>query len=312
MPKTNNLKSYAKRVIDLTDIGIELGFYRNPCGNFSLIHLDNGNWLCHMRIFQYWIDGDRQGYWTNDTMQLNEPDKHQFVILDKDFNYVKKLENTISTYYADPQFNEQKPYLEDGRLVRWDNGIYLSSAIFYQNHEKYERFGLEIQKIILNGENVEAEHLWNSCEEGVLGRQKNWMPIPDKPFKYIAETYENGVVAMDISTGDMTQGGDLSGELYRGNTPLVETDFGYMTITHRLGMDERGRKVYMNYIVEYNKDLSVRRISNPFKLSDYNIEFVTTLDRFPDGELAIGVTVMDDTPLVMIYDELEFKEIVNM
>lgn len=65
---TNNLKSLAKRTIDLSTIGFELGFYRNPCGNFSLIHLDNGNWLCHMRIFQYWIDGDKQGYWTNDTM----------------------------------------------------------------------------------------------------------------------------------------------------------------------------------------------------------------------------------------------------
>lgn len=132
------------------------------------------------------------------------------------------------------------------------------------------------------------------------------MPIPDKDFKFITETYERGSVMIDISTGRMTQGGDVSGEMYRGNTPLLKTDFGYMTITHKLTEDEHKRKRYLNYLVEYNEDLSVKGISRPFKLCDENIEFITTMDRLPNGELAIGVTEMDDTPRIMVFNEEEF------
>ena len=94
-------------------------------------------------------------------------------------------------------------------------------------------------------------------------------------------------------------------ELFRGNTPLVETDFGYMTITHKLDFDEYKRKRYNNFIVEYNKDLSVRRISKPFKLTNSNIEFVTAL-MIGDGKMTIGVTELDETPFIMEFDKEDF------
>ena len=94
--------------------------------------------------------------------------------------------------------------------------------------------------------------------------------------------------------------------MYRGNSPLLQTDFGYITITHKLLRDERNRPYYVNHLTEYNADLSVRRHSQPFKLCEPGIEFVTAMLDLPNGELAIGVTEMDDKPMIMVFDKGEF------
>lgn len=97
-------------------------------------------------------------------------------------------------------------------------------------------------------------------------------------------------------------------EMYRGNSPLVKTESGYMTITHKLLRDNHNRPYYINFITEYNADLSIRRHSNPFKLCDSGIEFVTTMLELPNGELAIGVTEMDDKPMVMVFDKASLMD----
>lgn len=165
--------------------------------------------------------------------------------------------------------------------------------------------GLEIQELIVEGDDIHARHAWNSCERGIMGRQKNWMPIPDKPFHYITETYEKGARMIDISSGKRYDGGEIDDKkLLRGNTPLVETDFGYMTITHRMRF-EGWRKIYENYLVEFNKDLSIRRVSEPFKLCESGIEFITCMLPIEGDKLVICVTEMDEKPTLMVFNKEE-------
>jgi hypothetical protein len=139
-------------------------------------------------------------------------------------------------YYKHPIFNVETPFLEDGRLVKWGGDLYLASAIFYQNNEHYEKFGIEVQRIELNEGTVEAKHVWSSVEHGFTGRHKNWIAIPDKPFNYVIGTSTSGAQTIDISSGVVKEVGrfDLD-DLYRGNTNLIQTDDGYYTLTHKLG-----------------------------------------------------------------------------
>ena len=98
-------------------------------------------------------------------------------------------------------------------------------------------------------------------------------------------------------------------KLLRGNAPLLKTDFGYMTITHILDFDELKRKRYNNFIVFYDNDLNVMKVSRPFKLSERNIEFITTF--IEDGEdLLIGDTIMDEVPLFFRFNKQELLELV--
>lgn len=192
MEEEMNIKDKAKDIKDLSNIGLESGALFNSCGNFSIVKLDNGNWLCSMRMFGYWISSLTHAYLTDKSMKLEHPDEHIFLELDGDFNIVRHFRMKRNTYFKHPTFNDETPYLEDGRLVKWNDELFFASAIFYQNNEHYEKFGMEIQRLNLIGEDVEAHHIWSSVEHGLEGRHKNWMAVPDKPFKYVIGTSETG------------------------------------------------------------------------------------------------------------------------
>ena len=267
--------------IDLSHIAWECGMNFNNVGNFSLVPVGNENYLASFRVFGYYIDGKGR-YLTYPGMALERPDEHLFVLLDRNFNFVRRLDLKRNTYYVPPDFRGSKTYLEDMRMVVWNGDIYGVSSTFYLNSERWDKMGLEVQKISLDtakGE-VFAEHVWNNVESGVGGqREKNWMPVPDKPFTFI------------------TQIVDPDGEMLRGNTPLVKVNGGYITITHKV-INEPGKvKEYQNFFVRLDNGLNVVGISRPFKLTHQPIEFITTLRKNGD-DWWIGDTSNDDTPFL--------------
>ena len=87
------------------------------------------------------------------------------------------------------------------------------------------------------------------------------------PFHYIMGTYSTGTQYIDISTGKTSVVGSISEDLYRGNTPLLKTQDGYIAITHKVDY-EAHPKIYTNYFIKYGNDLSVKKISKPFKLTE--------------------------------------------
>lgn len=304
------MDKYAKSVIDFSEIGFECGCMFNPIGNFSIVPF-NGMYLASFRKFAYFITTDIQQYMFTQNMRLKEPHKQLFCLLDKDFKFVKQLPCVNSSYWEDPNFINRLPYLEDMRMVEWNGNLYGTSTIFYQGEKGYARIGMEFQQIVVGHDMVSCEHRWNSIPVGIKGVHKNFMPIPDKPFHFIAATFPKGVVMFDLQHNKFTTGGIAEPEkLIRGNTPLLKTDFGYMTIAHDLVFDDRKRKMYRNFVVEYNADLSVCRISRPFKFTDMNIEFITTF--LEDGnDILIGNTIMDETPLLFRFNRDEFLSEVN-
>jgi hypothetical protein len=296
-----DIRSLATRVTDLSPLAFDVGVLFNPIGNFSLAMLPNGNWLCSMRRFGYWISSITQAYLTNPEMKLERPDEQLFLELDGDFNLVRQFTLVKNEYYKDQVFSRETPFLEDGRIVQWGGMYYLASAIFYQDNGHYEKFGLEVQRLDFDGDNIAARHVWSSVEHGITGRHKNWMPIPDRPFRFVSATFEHGSQMVDISANRLTEVGTCGTELFRGNTNLHETDYGYITVTHKLAQDDLGRKRYVNYFVQYNQDLSVRHISKPFKLCGSNIEFVTWI-HISGSRMLAGVTEFDELPMVMEFD----------
>lgn len=265
--------------IDLSHIAWECGMNFNNVGNFSLVPVGNENYLASFRVFGYYIDGKGR-YLTDERMKLERPDEHLFVLLDRNFNFVRRLDLKRNTYYVPPDFRGSKTYLEDMRLVKWEGEIYGVSSTFYLNSERWDKMGLEVQKISLANGEVYAEHVWNNVESGVGGaREKNWMPIPNKPFTFI------------------TQIVDPDGEMLRGNTPLVKVEGGYITITHKVIFEPGKVKEYQNFVVRLDDGLNVVGISKPFKLTHRPIEFITTLLKNGD-DWWIGDTSNDDTPFL--------------
>lgn len=305
-----NIGQLAKQQYDLSPIVWELEDPFHNGGNFSLVPMPDGNWLCCMRIFAYLIDGQGR-YLQPPQMKLKNPHLHRFCVLDRDFNLVRKVPNIQSTFYQHPQYNEKFPYLEDARFACWNGRLYTTSTVVYQTTRGWAALGLELQEIdFLNG-GIVATHQWNSVQQGIGGIQKNWLPVEGRPFHYIVGTSEHGAQWIDISTNEIVEAGIVDKNiLYRGNTPLVKFDGGYLAITHKVDLTTKV-KTYTNYLVKYGKDLSVQWISRPFKLTNSEIEFVTVM-QIVDDEILIGVTENDDTPLLFRFHKAEFLGMVNI
>lgn len=319
MEDTANIRHLAKNAKDLTELGIELGAYFNPIGNFSLLPTTDGHWLAVFRRFQYYIEGDRYCYLSSPQMFYKDRHEHLFAMLDKDFNLVEKIGNFGSTYYDAPEWKTQydyggkSPFLEDARFTYWKgDGIYLTSAIYWYDESRNKNWSVEIQKVSFLGNGIVARHHWNSLEHNIEGVQKNWMSVPDRPGVFVIGTSTNGARAIDIGTDEVKDIGDFDpDDLYCGNANLMEVDGGYMAITHRYFHGDRGRRTYHNFVVQYDKSLKPVKISNPFKLCDEGIEFITWWQMDGDDVL-IGVTEMDDKPMVMRLGWHEFLRRVNM
>ena len=315
-----NLKGSAKSVKDFSELAWQLGIYFNPLGNFTMLPTSDGHWLACFRRFQYYIEGDRYSYQSSPRMFYKDRHKHVFVILDKDFNLVERIDNLKSTYYDADEWKTQyiydgtSPFLEDARLTQWSDGIYLTSAIYWYDEDKKKRWSTEVQKLTFFGNSICATHFWNSLEHGVRSVEKNWMSIPDKPLKFVTATSTNGAKVRDLKYDVSTEVCDFDpDDLYGGNANLLKDNFRrcYFGITHRYFHGERGKRTYENFVVQYDENLRPVKVSTPFKLCDEGIEFITWWHREGDDVL-IGVTEMDDKPMVMRFDWCEFLQRVNM
>lgn len=130
-----------KRKYNLSMIATELGFPFNNCGNFTLLPTSSGYWFCCMRLFAYYIDNIGR-YLSNERLWLKQPHLHKFCILDKDFNFVKKLNTVESGYWQHPNFKNELPYLEDARLAMWEGTPYISSTVCYLKDRKWNALGV--------------------------------------------------------------------------------------------------------------------------------------------------------------------------
>jgi len=145
-----NIQSSAKAKWDFTDLPFQLGIYFNPIGNFSMLPMSDGYWLAVFRRFQYYIEGDRYSYQSSPRMFYKDRHEHVFAVLDKDFKLVERLDNVESTYYDAPEWKTQyiyggtSPFLEDARLTKWDDGAYLTSAIYWYDEDKKKRWSTEV------------------------------------------------------------------------------------------------------------------------------------------------------------------------
>ena len=102
---------------------------------------------------------------------------------------------------------------------------------------------------------------------------------------YIVGTSDKGAQHIDISSKDIVDVGSIDKDvLYRGNTPLVKVDGGYLAIVHCvIDVDEQHKiKTYYNHFVKYDNNLLPVLFSRPFKLTNREIEFVTDLKMIGD------------------------------
>ena len=264
----------------LNDNGQILVNLRNV--NYALYHSENNvnehHWgpLCYLHPENNWI-------------------LHTYNILCKldDQLYIKEY-TKIDTSTLDVEPKWEFVGLEDARLVRWNNTLYLSGV--RRDTTTHGEGRIEISEIIYNNskasevsrQRIPAPPPNNSyCE-------KNWMPILDLPYQYVKWTNPTEVVKYNpddktCTTTTLTNYTDYQAGDLRGGSQVLRIKDYYIAIVHEVNLfhSEAGRKnaIYYHRFVLWDKDFNLIKVSDRFNFMGAKVEFCCGMCEFNDNYL---------------------------
>ncbi len=181
--------------------------------------------------------------------------------------------------------------LEDGRLVFWDDKLYITGVRRDTTENGQGRMELsqliDIQGTPREVSRVRIEHPTNPnayCE-------KNWMPVRDLPFHYIMDANPTRLVKADPDTGDceLVYEGDKV-EIptsMRGSSQVLSHKGGFFTVVHDTNWwrfedrcAENKDAIYSHRFIQWDKDWNIQKISKQFSFMNGQIEFSCGMDKF--------------------------------
>lgn len=237
--------------------------------------------------------------------------------LDSNYNITRC--NAVDTTKLDKEPLWEFVGLEDARIVRWNNKLYLSGVRRDTTINGEGR--IELSEVVVSDTEVkEIEryriqppiHKDSYCE-------KNWMPILDKNFYYVKWTNPTEIVEANIDTLSTKQKyvGEYS-PLFRdirGGSQVIPWNDHYIALTHEVELfkDVLGRKdgIYRHRIVIWNKDFSNMIWSDDFTFLGGEIEFCAGL-AFKDGIFLATFGFQDNSACILGIPEKVIKDIFNI
>ena len=191
--------------------------------------------------------------------------------------------------------------LEDARIVKWKNTLYLSGVRRDTTTNGEGRMELSEIGVYSELARIRIEPPTPTyCE-------KNWMPILDMPYHYVKWTNPTEVVKVDIKTGTSetvylgTQILNLPRDI-RGGSQVIPYKSYRIALTHEVDLynTEKGSKnaQYYHRFIVWDKEWNIVSISEDFKFMTGMIEFSCGMAIYEDNFL-ITFGFQDNTPYIL-------------
>lgn len=215
-------------------------------------------------------------------------------------NFFGELNDDLSFKYynnVDTSKLDVKPIwefvgLEDARIVKWNNKIYLSGVRRDTTTNGQGR--MELSEIAVSQQPKEISRFripapapdTSYCE-------KNWMPIVDMPYHYLKWCNPVEIVKVDpekktCETVFLGKNMHFNWDL-RGGGQVIPFEDGYLSITHETDLysSEQGRKdaTYRHRLVYWSKDWIPIRKSEKFSFMGAKVEFACGLANYKNDIL---------------------------
>ena len=216
-------------------------------------------------------------------------------------NYLGKLNENLDVEYihkVDTSTLDTPPQwefigLEDARIIKWEDKLYLSGV---RRDVKSNGEGrIELSEIHLTSEyakevsrkRIQPPDPSSYCE-------KNWMPILDKEYQYVKWTNPTEVVKIDPDILQATQTifpnirYNLPRDI-RGGSQVIKMDKYYVALTHEVDLwkNETGYKdaQYYHRFIIWDEKFNMIHTSPEFKFMDARVEFACGMARYKDKYL---------------------------
>ena len=192
--------------------------------------------------------------------------------------------------------------LEDGRLVKWDNKLYLCGV---RRDTKTNGEGrMELSELKKHKEvkrsRIEPPNDPNSyCE-------KNWMPVIDMPYHFVKWANPTELVKVDPKTNTsetvILKEGVGQHQNLRGGSQIIPYGDDRICIIHEVDLwknklEQKDAK-YTHRLVMWDKDWNIKHISEPFSFMDGEIEFCCGLAEYK-GDLLITFGFQDNAAYIL-------------
>ena len=228
-------------------------------------------------------NGILQMYAENDGINIIHSDETIYEKNGTKLTFVKKLSKAVGSDWG----------FEDPRSIIWNNENYLMFA--RRSLRNAAKFQVNFGKLDDN-----FNYIDNKVNDGKQLIEKNWQPIENKPgiCVYSVKPFQ----LIDVFNNKYINVENNFPLLLRGSSNIIQYGENYIGLYHiRNEVFE-----YLHYIVLYDKNMKLIKMSDPFSFFGANVEFNCYLD-FKDNKFIIPVSIHDQ----LIYEFVLNNEIIN-
>jgi hypothetical protein len=229
-----------------------------------------------------------------------------FALLDNKLNITDVA--SIDTTLLDVEPMWEFVGLEDARLVKWENKLYMcgvrrDTTTNGQGRMELSELGFEGQKVKeINRYRIPTPPPNDSyCE-------KNWMPVIDKPYHFVKWSNPTQVVKYNIDSGTTTQIYlDESKYIpglpdFRGSSQVIPYGDYYFAVLHGVNLttSNLGEKDgdYHHRLILWDKNWNIVKYTDSFSFMKADIEFSCGAC-FVDDNLLISFSFQDNAAFVL-------------
>ena len=288
---------------------------------------DNGKLIVNLRHVNYTFYHSEkktfQHQWGPLTYLHPENDMHLrttnwFCELDDNLNITKYKKIDTS------KFDTYEPMwdfvgLEDARLVRWNNKLYITGVRRDTTTNGQGR--MELSEIAVTDDSVTEINRYRiqPPKDPNSYCEKNWMPILDNEMTFIKWSNPTEVVKADINTLGSTVTHNTSyvqiGSDLRGGSQVIP--FGndhYIAIVHEVDLfaSEVGRKdaVYRHRFIIWDKNWNIVKFTKDFSIMNGHVEFAVGMCYWGD-DILITFGFQDNAAYILRVKSTELLSFIN-
>jgi len=209
--------------------------------------------------------------------------------------------------------------LEDARVVRWDDKLFLIGVRrdTKDNGEGRMEFS-EVVEVIDGVEEVKRTRIEPPNDPNSYC-EKNWMPVIDQPYHFVKWTSPTEIVKVDLETksSKTVKIGNIQAQVprdLRGGSQVIPWKDGYIAITHEVDLwfNEVGNKdsQYYHRFVVWDKDWNLIKVSREFKFMTARIEFTCGLAEYK-GDILITFGFQDNAAYILKTSKQVIEEFID-
>jgi hypothetical protein len=277
------------RSVNYTFYHSEEKLFQHPYGPLTYVHPENDN---HLRTWNYYLE-------LNDNYEID-----RYCRVDTSKFPDKQLWDFVG--------------LEDARIFRWNDKLYLSGV--RRDEDEIGTGRMELCEIVVEENTVKqvSQVRIQPPIDSTSYCEKNWAPILDKPYHYIKWSNPTELVRVNPETGTSEQ--IFTGEQKpidgypRGGSQVIPWKDGYVAITHEVDLfnSEVGRKdaVYYHRILFWDRNFELRKWSKRFFIMGGHVEFCVGFT-IHNGSYLLTMGFQDNAAYLLKFDESVLEDFLN-